>query len=72
MVSINPLTNYLIDIFIIYFQFVKFEKFKQCKLAMELGYGFPIGEPWITDDISPWPFEFSIAIGTAAWLHPIY
>lgn len=35
LLSINPLTNYLINIFIIYFQFVKFENFKQCKLAME-------------------------------------
>ncbi|KAG6541551.1 hypothetical protein Mapa_017073 [Marchantia paleacea] len=23
-----------------------------------LGYHFPIGDPWITDDISPWRFAF--------------
>ncbi|KAL9156209.1 hypothetical protein ABFS82_09G059300 [Erythranthe guttata] len=38
------------------FQFAKFEKSKECRLATELGYGFPIGDPWITDGISPWPF----------------
>ncbi|KAJ0693725.1 hypothetical protein HanPI659440_Chr15g0600511 [Helianthus annuus] len=38
------------------FQFTKFEKSKERRLATELGYGFPIGDPWITDDISPWPF----------------
>ncbi|KAL8232150.1 hypothetical protein R6Q57_001928 [Mikania cordata] len=34
----------------------KFEKSKERRLATELGYGFPIGDPWITDGISPWPF----------------
>ncbi|KAL0286637.1 UNVERIFIED_CONTAM: putative mitochondrial protein [Sesamum angustifolium] len=38
------------------FQFAKFEKSKERRLATELGYGFPIGDPWITDGISPWPF----------------
>ncbi|PNY18073.1 putative mitochondrial protein, partial [Trifolium pratense] len=38
------------------FQFAKFEKSKERRLAAELGYGFPIGDPWITDGISPWPF----------------
>ncbi|KAI3666345.1 hypothetical protein L1987_89151 [Smallanthus sonchifolius] len=32
------------------FQFAKFEKSKERRLATELGYGFPIGDPWITDD----------------------
>ena len=38
------------------FQFAKFEKSKERRLATELGYGFPIGDPWIADGISPWPF----------------
>ncbi|GKA48008.1 hypothetical protein Tco_0740966 [Tanacetum coccineum] len=38
------------------FQFAKFEKSKERRLAAELGYGFPIRDPWITDGISPWPF----------------
>ncbi|KAF4349867.1 hypothetical protein G4B88_008484 [Cannabis sativa] len=29
---------------------------KERRLATELGYGFPIGDPWITNGISPWPF----------------
>ncbi|KAG5098191.1 hypothetical protein JHK82_048045 [Glycine max] len=29
---------------------------KERRLAADLGYGFPIGDPWITDGISPWPF----------------
>ncbi|KAL2529715.1 germacrene-D synthase-like [Forsythia ovata] len=37
------------------FQFAKFEKCKEHRLATELGYGFPIGDPWIIDGISPWP-----------------
>ncbi|GER39135.1 mitochondrial protein [Striga asiatica] len=41
------------------FQFAKFEKSKERRLATELGYGFPIGDPWITDGISPWPFASS-------------
>ncbi|KAK9285512.1 hypothetical protein L1049_024706 [Liquidambar formosana] len=32
------------------FQFAKFEKSKERRLATELGYGFPIGDPWITDE----------------------
>ena len=35
------------------FQFAKFEKSKERRLATELGYGFPIGDPWITDALSP-------------------
>jgi hypothetical protein len=35
------------------FQFAKFEKSKERRLATELGYGFPIGDPWITDTLSP-------------------
>ncbi|KAL2963003.1 hypothetical protein AAZX31_17G176900, partial [Glycine max] len=31
-------------------------KSKERRLAADLGYGFPIGDPWITDGISPWPF----------------
>ncbi|KAA0066854.1 putative mitochondrial protein [Cucumis melo var. makuwa] len=38
------------------FQFAKFEKSKERRLAKELGYSFPIRDPWITDEISPWPF----------------
>ena len=38
------------------FQFAKFSKSKERRLAAELGYGLPIGDPWITDGISPWPF----------------
>ncbi|CBI20434.3 unnamed protein product, partial [Vitis vinifera] len=30
------------------FQFAKFEKSKERRLATELGYGFLIGDPWIT------------------------
>ncbi|KAL5072120.1 hypothetical protein RYX36_023007 [Vicia faba] len=32
------------------FQFAKFEKSKERRLAAELGYGFPIGDPWIKDE----------------------
>nr|GMC58539.1 putative mitochondrial protein [Ipomoea batatas] len=34
------------------FQFAKFEKSKERRLATELGYGFPIGDPWITDEVA--------------------
>ncbi|KAJ0083670.1 hypothetical protein Patl1_30190 [Pistacia atlantica] len=34
------------------FQFAKFEKSKECRLATKLGYDFPIGDPWITNGIS--------------------
>ncbi|GKG06187.1 hypothetical protein Tco_0326273, partial [Tanacetum coccineum] len=43
-------------------RFAKFEKSKERRLATELGYGFPIGDPWITDGISPWPFTSEISI----------
>nr|GEX08032.1 ribonuclease H-like domain-containing protein [Tanacetum cinerariifolium] len=33
------------------FQFAKFENSKERRLATELGYGFPIGDPWITNDL---------------------
>ncbi|GKF40765.1 hypothetical protein Tco_0124107, partial [Tanacetum coccineum] len=33
------------------FQFAKFEKSKERRLATELRYGFLIGDPWITDDM---------------------
>ncbi|PHU21807.1 hypothetical protein BC332_06914 [Capsicum chinense] len=36
------------------FQFAKFEMYKERRLATELGYDFLIGDPWITDSISPW------------------
>ncbi|KAG4162469.1 hypothetical protein ERO13_D01G116732v2 [Gossypium hirsutum] len=32
------------------------QKSKEHRLAMELGYDFLIGDPWITDGISLWPF----------------
>ncbi|MCD7462098.1 hypothetical protein HAX54_047750, partial [Datura stramonium] len=35
------------------FQFAKFEKSKEQIKATELGYGFPIGDPWITDGHEP-------------------
>jgi hypothetical protein len=35
------------------FQFAMFEKSKERRLAIELGYGFPIGNQWITDALSP-------------------
>jgi hypothetical protein len=35
------------------FQFAKFEKSKERRLATELGYGFSIGNPRITDALSP-------------------
>ncbi|KAK4607110.1 hypothetical protein RGQ29_001077 [Quercus rubra] len=31
------------------FQFAKFEKSKERRLATKLGYSFPIRYPWITD-----------------------
>ncbi|GKB50586.1 hypothetical protein Tco_0901339 [Tanacetum coccineum] len=33
------------------FQFAKFEKSKERRLATKLGYGFLIGDPWITYDL---------------------
>ncbi|GKB47685.1 hypothetical protein Tco_0898438 [Tanacetum coccineum] len=33
------------------FQSAKFEKSKERRLAMKLGYGFPIEDPWITDNL---------------------
>ncbi|GKD17043.1 hypothetical protein Tco_1206201 [Tanacetum coccineum] len=47
------------------FQFAKFEKSKERRLAIELRYGFPIRDPWITDGISPWPFAFE-----SLWIFP--
>ncbi|KAG6412704.1 hypothetical protein SASPL_125389 [Salvia splendens] len=53
------------------FQFAKFEKSKERRLATELGYGFPIGDPWITDGISPWPFASeSIIPSQCPGIHP--
>ncbi|KAK4414730.1 putative mitochondrial protein [Sesamum alatum] len=55
------------------FQFAKFEKSKECRLAMELGYGFPIGDPWITDGISPWPFASeSVVPSQCPGIHPMH
>ena len=39
------------------FQFAKFEKSKERRLATELGYGFPIGDPWITEKSLPMAFR---------------
>ncbi|KAA0031848.1 putative mitochondrial protein [Cucumis melo var. makuwa] len=49
------------------FQFAKFEKFKERRLATELGYGFPIVDPWITDEISPWPFASESVLLLNLW-----
>ncbi len=55
------------------FQFAKFEKSKECRLATELGYGFPIGDPWITDGISPWPFASeSVLPSQCPGIHPMH
>ena len=55
------------------FQFAKFEKSKERRLATELGYGFPIGDPWITDGISPWPFAFeSVLPSQCPGIHPMH
>ncbi|KAI3666703.1 hypothetical protein L1987_88731 [Smallanthus sonchifolius] len=43
------------------FQFAKFEKSKERRLATELGYGFPIGDPWITDGAG------NISLSMANW-----
>uniref|UniRef100_A0A6N2KRS6 Uncharacterized protein n=1 Tax=Salix viminalis TaxID=40686 RepID=A0A6N2KRS6_SALVM len=42
------------------FQFAKFEKSKERRLATELGDGFPIGDPWITDDELLNPVVFDV------------
>jgi hypothetical protein len=43
------------------FQFAKFEKFKERRLAIELGYNFMIVDPWITNALpfpaTPMPFH---------------
>ncbi|KAJ6859813.1 hypothetical protein NC651_036194 [Populus alba x Populus x berolinensis] len=55
------------------FQFAKFEKSKERRLATELGDGFPIGDPWITDGISPWPFAFeSVLPSQCPGIHPMH
>ncbi|KAI3776149.1 hypothetical protein L1987_45916 [Smallanthus sonchifolius] len=55
------------------FQFAKFEKSKDRRLATELGYGFPIGDPWITDGISPWPFASeSVFPSQCPGIHPMH
>ncbi|KAK7232541.1 hypothetical protein RIF29_47804 [Crotalaria pallida] len=47
--------------------------FSQFKLAAELGYGFPIGDPWITDGISPWPFASeSVLPSQCPGIHPMH
>ncbi|KAJ0802413.1 hypothetical protein HanPI659440_Chr03g0128701 [Helianthus annuus] len=55
------------------FQFAKFEKSQERRLATELGYGFPIGDPWITDGISPWPFTSeSVLPSQCPGIHPMH
>ncbi|KAK7375965.1 hypothetical protein VNO78_35281 [Psophocarpus tetragonolobus] len=55
------------------FQFAKFLKSKERRLAAELGYGFPIGDPWITDGISPWPFASeSVLPSQCPGIHPMH
>ncbi|KAL1544356.1 hypothetical protein AAHA92_21221 [Salvia divinorum] len=55
------------------FQFAKFEKSKELRLATELGYGFPIGDPWITHGISPWPFASeSVLPSQCPGIHPMH
>lgn len=55
------------------FQFAKFEKSKERRLATELGYGFPIGDPWIADGISPWPFASeSVLPSQCPGIHPMH
>ena len=55
------------------FQFAKFAKSKERRLATELGYGFPIGDPWITDGISPWPFASeSVLPSQCPGIHPMH
>ena len=55
------------------FQFAKFSKSKERRLAAELGYGFPIGDPWITDGISPWPFASeSVLPSQCPGIHPMH
>ncbi|GJW17539.1 hypothetical protein Tco_0024975 [Tanacetum coccineum] len=55
------------------FQFAKFEKSKEHRLATKLGYGFPIEDPWITDGISPWPFASeSVLPFQCLGIHPMH
>ncbi|XLR04074.1 hypothetical protein S83_070272 [Arachis hypogaea] len=55
------------------FQFAKFSKSKERRLAAKLGYGFPIGDPWITDGISPWPFASeSVLPSQCPGIHPMH
>ena len=57
------------------FQFAKFEKSKERRLATELGYGFPIGDPWITDALSPHglsPLKASVLPSQCPGIHPMH
>ncbi|KAF1899078.1 hypothetical protein Lal_00019199 [Lupinus albus] len=46
---------------------------KERRLAAELGYGFPIGDPCITDGISPWPFASeSVLPSQCPGIHPMH
>ncbi|MFS7953883.1 hypothetical protein Hanom_Chr07g00623791 [Helianthus anomalus] len=55
------------------FQFAMFEKSKERRLATKLGYGFLIGDPWITDGISPWPFASESVLPTQCLgIHPMH
>ncbi|KAJ8747012.1 hypothetical protein K2173_012871 (mitochondrion) [Erythroxylum novogranatense] len=55
------------------FQFAKFSKSKERRLATELGYGFPIGDPWITEGLSPWPFASeSVLPSQCPGIHPMH
>ncbi|KAG4906008.1 hypothetical protein JHK82_044125 [Glycine max] len=52
---------------------VRSSKSKERRLAAELGYGFPIGDPWITDGISPWPFASeSVLPSQCPGIHPMH
>ena len=55
------------------FQFAKFEKSKERRLATKLGYSFPIRYPWITDGITTWPFAFeSVLPSQCPGIHPMH
>ncbi|OIT35981.1 putative mitochondrial protein [Nicotiana attenuata] len=55
------------------FQFTKLENSKDRRLATELGYGFLIGDPRITDGTSPWPFASeSILPSQCPGIHPMH
>ncbi|BBN00578.1 hypothetical protein MPTK1_2g00390 [Marchantia polymorpha subsp. ruderalis] len=41
--------------------------------TLPLGYGFPIGDPWITYDISPWRFAFeSVHTSQCLGIYPMH